>query len=134
MNNNVFGLNVNIWRSLIFGVIAGAIAITATLFLMAFLMTVRDFSVSSAALMSCIAVAIGSLCGGFSAAKRMGSKGMIVGTLTGCVIFILLLIASLIATHTGFTYFSLIKAVIVIISGALGGILGVNMTKKQKYV
>lgn len=134
LDNKTFSLNNDFWRAVLIGTGVGAVVTTLMLFLMAFVLTLRDFSLSSAAVFSCIALGIGGFVGGFAASKKLGSRGMVIGSVTGAALYVLILIASLIVSESGITAFSLIKAVIVIVSAALGGITGVNLEKKKKYV
>lgn len=134
MDDKTFLFGNDFWRALLFGAAIGAAGITLLLFGMAFVLTLRDFSLSSTAVFSCVALGLGSAIGGFAASKRLGSRGMLIGAVTGCVLFVLILLASLIVSAGGITVFSLIKAVVVTASAALGGIGGVNIQKQEKYI
>ena len=68
--------------------------------------------------------------GGYIAAKVSKEKGFIVGAVTGFIMFVSVLSAGLLNSDGVFSYMTLIKLLVFIISGALGGIKGVNKTEK----
>lgn len=72
----------------------------------------------------------GAMFGGFIAARITKSAGLLVGMLTGFVIFILITILGLIKNTDAVSIATLLRFIITIVTGAIGGILGVN--KKEK--
>ncbi len=83
--------------------------------------------------LSSVAAAVGAGIGGYFAARRNKSKGLICGALVAVIMF---LVFSVIGAVLGssITLMSLIRFVILLLSGVIGGILGVNKRDKRKIV
>lgn len=80
-----------------------------------------------------IAVAgLGTLAGGFIAAKLNRGAGLVVGLITGFSVFIILTAAGLIYNDSSLSLLSLIKFGATLLCGAAGGILGVRESTKIK--
>lgn len=75
---------------------------------------------------------LGALAGGFIAAKLNRGAGLIAGSITGFAIFIILTAASLVNSDTSLSFLSLIRFIVTLLGGALGGILGVKESTKIK--
>ncbi len=74
---------------------------------------------------------LGSYVGGFTAARINKSNGMIVAIVSSAIILIIMLIIGFSVYNTNITYMILLKALCLILFGAIGGIKGVN--KKEKF-
>lgn len=77
-----------------------------------------------------VVLAVGTFVGGFAAARITKSAGLIVGAITGLSVFMVVLISGLIRSGDEISALTLIKLGLELISGTLGGIIGVN--KKEK--
>ena len=73
---------------------------------------------------------LGVLFGGYIAARVNKSQGLILGLLNGAIIFIALLICGFCMNTDSITIITLIKAVVILLFSALGGIKGVNVKEK----
>ncbi len=73
--------------------------------------------------------ALGALGGGFVAAKLNHGAGLVVGAITGAVIFLLITIAGLSKGGESVTALTGIRAAAVILGGIAGGICGVKEKK-----
>ena len=121
------------YRPVLYGLICGVVATVFMLFILAFIMTLRDVPASLVAAFSSLAVGFGGLCAGFFAARKAGRKGLLFGTATGVFLYIIVLCSSLIANSGAFSVMSIIKLAITVLSASIGGILGVNVKKRRKY-
>lgn len=74
--------------------------------------------------------AVSCFVGGFISARIVKKSGLAVGAITGFILLFIQLITSLITGDLSPTMLILIKAASLILSGAIGGIFGVN--KKEK--
>ncbi len=74
--------------------------------------------------------AIGVLLGGYIAARINKSQGLYLGLLNGAVIFLALIISGLCVSNATLTVITLLKAFIILIFSAIGGIKGVNTKEK----
>ncbi|MGI6269439.1 MAG: TIGR04086 family membrane protein [Candidatus Howiella sp.] len=121
------------YRPVLYGLICGVIATVFMLFVLAFVMTLKDVPAAAVSAFSSLAVGFGGLCGGFFASRKAGRKGLFFGAATGIFLYIIVLCASLIVNSGAFSVMSIIKLAITVLSAAIGGILGVNMKKRRKY-
>ena len=71
------------------------------------------------------------LIGSFFTGKRIGNKGILIGILQGfSYMFILYLFSSILSNNFSLDISSIVMILISIICGAIGGILGVNLSSK----
>lgn len=75
-------------------------------------------------------LSMGAFVGGFIATKITKSAGLVIGLITGFVIFMLITIFGLIKSNDSITMLTLIKLVAALILGGLGGIAGLR--KKER--
>lgn len=121
-------------KPLISGLIIGLI-VTAMLFvLFALGMSFYILPTNSANLVASISLTVGSFCGGFFAAKKLGKNGLIIGALCGLVTFLLFTLIGIAAFGNAPGTSTLIRLLIFVTSGAIGGIIGVGNTDKRKIV
>ncbi len=112
--------------------------------LIAFLFTVVVFLVSAVLLsytslpeesipvISTAVKLIGALISGFIPAKKSGNRGILTGALSGLLyILIIFITASLTTPESVFNMKILTTALLCVLSGALGGIFGVNLRPNQ---
>jgi putative membrane protein (TIGR04086 family) len=76
--------------------------------------------------------ALSSFTGGMVSAKISRKRGLAFGALSGLLLFILFLISGLIATREAVSAASAARMFVMLISGALGGLLGVSKKSKRK--
>jgi putative membrane protein (TIGR04086 family) len=74
--------------------------------------------------------ALSALFGGFSASRRSGSKGWYFGGLTGILYAFIVLLTGFLALDASFGSHTAIVAAVAAGSGAAGGVVGVNFSKK----
>ncbi len=130
-NNNLKNNSIYI-KGILFGVIICMAVIILLLMLGAFVITQLGNVPTDAINIIVTAInGIGVFCGSFVALRIIKSKGLIFGTAVGLVLFILIFIAGLISSTETLSINTLIKLIVSVICGGIGGILGVN--KKAKY-
>lgn len=113
-------------RPLLVGTAVGVIACVAALMLCAAL--VRSVDVPRAAVMplAVAAGAVGAFAAGLTAALISRQRGLALGAVCGLLLFLLVLLAGF-ARYTGVSGgYALLKAAVLTVAGALGGVLGVN--------
>lgn len=79
--------------------------------------------------LSIAAQGLGSFAGALIGAKIMKHSGLIIGAVTGAVLFMIFTLAGMI-TGAAVSIISLIRLAVLIISGALGGVVGVNVHRE----
>lgn len=120
-------------KSVLIGTVAAVCITIFLLFTESLVITVCGIPLSFASAISSIALAIGTLCGGMISALKNGKNGMICGVITAVLLFIIITVVGLIVKNS-FSVISLIHLTVTVLSGCIGGILGVNKTEKRKII
>lgn len=75
---------------------------------------------------------IGACISGFVPAKRSGNRGIITGAVSGLLYILIIILTAALTTQEQFFGMSVLTtALLCVLSGALGGIFGVNLRPKQ---
>ena len=124
----------NFVKSIIIGSFLGIILCIALLFLSAFVLTkssnIPHLAVSPLVMMI---AGCGAFAGGYIGARILKQNGMLCGMVCGFVMFVILFIAGLVTVRESLSLTTLIRLLLMLLTGAVGGILGVNKRKKIKY-
>lgn len=123
-NIHSYNYHVNMLK----GIITSMILTLLLLFIFANLLTYTDMSESTIPPVIIIITAISILIGSSITTIKIKKNGILNGALLGIIYISIIYILSS-ATKTGFTFnfSSIIMIIISLISGAIGGIVGVNM-------
>ncbi len=107
---------------------------TALFFMMLFawLLTIKDFSQTTITVLSYVILCISTFSGSWIASRLAKSQGMKIGGIIGVIIFLLIFFAGIIVNGFTGNIVLLIKLIICVFSGMLGGIVGVNGADKRK--
>ena len=110
-----------------------AILITVVVFLVsAVLLSYTSLPEDSIPVISTTVKLIGALIAGFVPAKRSGTRGIITGAVSGFLYILIIFITALLTTQESvFGMDILTTALLCVLSGALGGIFGVNLRPKD---
>ena len=115
-----------------FAIAVGVAAIF--LFILSFIMQKVDIPLSATAY---LLTAVSGLCvfvGSFFSAKKFRNRGLFLGICTGLLFFTIMLLLSATTNPMGLGLQSLYKAVICLLGGATGGVLGVNFKEKALQI
>lgn len=100
-------------------------------FIGAFIFFIGDIDFDNAFMFSILAYVMSSFLCGYLTGRNLKEKGMLLGALSGFCFFIMCLIISVfMGPH--FDIDTLYKLIISLVSGAIGGICGVNKRNKKK--
>ena len=80
-----------------------------------------------------IIAGVGAFGGGYISAGIAKQNGMLCGIMCGFIMFIILFIAGLVAARTTLTMATVVRFILMLLAGAVGGIVGVNKRQKIKY-
>ncbi len=118
--------------SVVVGAIVGIVAVLLIIVLFSFII-VKSESVNYYLLMpfGIAAACIGAFSGGFVSARISGSAGMLIGAVSGAFMFILLLGAGAVLGELPEAV-SFLRLVLMVLSGAIGGVVGVNGKRKRR--
>ncbi len=120
-------------RAVIFGGLFGGIILILMLLLSAFIvLKMRTISQGIVFGASIISSCISSFFAGFISARILKERGMAVGALSSLLLFIIILITGTLFTADNVNLSTLMRLAAMILSGAFGGVLGVNKKKRRK--
>ncbi|MBQ1950124.1 MAG: TIGR04086 family membrane protein [Clostridia bacterium] len=126
-NQSLFSLWV---RPILLGVAVGVLCCTLLLLLMALVVQTVDVPRGAALPMAIAAAAVGAFAAGLTAALISRRRGLLLGAVSGLVLFLVVLLAGF-ARYTavdGGT--AIIKLLVLMAAGGLGGVLGVNRRRR----
>ncbi|HEX3017763.1 MAG TPA: TIGR04086 family membrane protein [Caproicibacter sp.] len=120
-------------RAIIIGAVAGA-ALCAVLLAISALAFVSSENIPQNFLPAfIIAVSvISALFAGFIAAKISKQRGLIYGSMAAMLLFILFLVSGLATSQSTVSSESFIRLLVMLLSGAIGGLIGVSRKSKRK--
>ena len=118
-----------ILRSAIYFLISTAISVVIFALILFFTESGSEYT----PIFGTVSVAIGILITSFITAKKLAKKGFMVGLVTAGVVFMLTTLISLIIDDGGFTLNTIFHLIIYLLSGLIGGILGVNKSSNNKF-
>lgn len=112
--------------------VAIGLAVSAALLLLfSFIMSKKDVPFMLLNPFSAGLLMVASMLSGYLAARKIRQKGMFIGSMCGIIIFLIVITASFMNSfNVGAA--ALIKLAISAVSGAIGGIMGVNAQLKRK--
>lgn len=120
-------------RSIVIGSVAGAVLCAALLgaFALAFVSAGHIPQSMISPMMLALSV-LSAFTAGFVTAKISRKRGLAYGALSGLLLFVLFLVSGLIASHEAISFAAGIRMIVMIISGAIGGLLAVSKKSKVK--
>ena len=124
------GLVWRFGRPVLWGVVTGGVVGALLLLVMALCMTTWDLPQATVTPMATAAVAIGAFASGLTAARLAQKQGLLLGALCGALLYALVWLTGLTRIGEMQAASVLIKWAILIASGAIGGIVGVNLRRK----
>lgn len=118
-------------RPVVYALLCGIMVFAGTLMLFALIMIMRDVPTMLLGPMSVAAIILGCISGGFVLGRFMRAGGLMHGLLMGGLMYALIFILSLsMGEPVGLA--ALFKCIIALLSGAIGGIMGVNMRQRRR--
>ncbi len=122
----------NLLKPLIVGLIVSVVFSLIFMLVFALAATSLDVNENTILIFSIISMSLGGFTGGLASAKILKQKGFLVGAINGVVFFFLITFISFAVSQAPVSAVSLIKLITFVLSSVLGGIIGVNTTKKRK--
>nr|WP_319488108.1 TIGR04086 family membrane protein [uncultured Caproiciproducens sp.] len=120
-------------RSIVIGSVAGAVLCATLLgaFALAFVSAGHIPQNLISPMMLALSV-LSAFTAGFATAKISRKRGLAYGALSGLLLFVLFLVSGLIASNEAISFTAGIRMIVMIISGAIGGLLAVSKKSKVK--
>ena len=122
-------MRVILLSSVLMLAVAGLLFVILTLLITKMGTLMRDVVPVITTVIGCAA----ALIGGLAASAGMGEKGLLTGALCGVIMVAIMMIPGGFNEETIFTLGSAGKMSAVILSGCIGGVLGVNRKKTVKF-
>lgn len=97
------------------------------------LMMILELDKINSPLLANISISIATLVSSYITSKKIGNKGYLTGLIVGGVTFLIITLISFIIDDGSITTNTLFHLIIIILSGMIGGVLGVNK-KQEKYI
>ncbi|MBQ3052419.1 MAG: TIGR04086 family membrane protein [Clostridia bacterium] len=97
------------------------------------LMMILELNKIYSPLLANISISIATLVSSYITSKKIGNKGYLTGLIVGGVTFLIITLISFIIDDGSITTNTLFHLIIIILSGMIGGVLGVNK-KQEKYI
>jgi putative membrane protein (TIGR04086 family) len=114
-----------------FGIIGGLIISILLLSLISFVFTVQNVPQSAVIPFACFTICVGAFMGGFFASHKYKNKGLVLGALTGLLFFLILYLVGVFMNQINSGTLAMLKLVLSVVSGSIGGIVGVNTLNKR---
>lgn len=118
-------------RPVIIGAVVGALCCTLLLAVMAAIVASQDIPKAAVTPMAVAAAAVGSLFGGFAAARIAKEKGLLIGGACGLLLFALVALTGLAFLKEIRGAYILVKLALMLVFSAFGGVVGVNLRKRK---
>ena len=125
--------NKNIFLTAFISAAIGIAALLILVTILALMMTWLELSVSSAPIISVVALIISSAICGIASVKIYKSKAVIVSALAGVFLFLIIAVISAAIVKIGFTSAFFIRIIIAVVSSVFGGLLAA-FRKTNKYI
>ncbi len=123
---------VEAMKAVLLGSVVGSVVCAVFLVLFAFLfVAVKSVPQSIVQIVAIICASLGAFVAGYISIRIYKSKGLIYGAASGLLLFIILTIIAFIVSRDKFTYITAIRLLVMLFSGALGGVLGVNQKRRK---
>lgn len=130
-SQNTTGSFTQQWlRPLLIGVAVGIVCCTLLLLVMAAVVNAVDVPRAATVPMAVTAAALGAFAAGLTAALIARRHGLIIGAVSGALLWLVILIAGFIQYAGVDGGYALLKAAVLIVMGGLGGVLGVNRRRR----
>lgn len=120
---------VHYFTGILIGVVITFLAIVLAALVLLLIKTGREYAPA----ISSVCIAVGGFFAAAYTAKKIGSRGYLIGLITGLIFFVLIAVITFIVNKNGFTIDTLFKLLIIMLSSFIGGIFGVGR-KAKKYI
>lgn len=115
---------------MLIGVAAGAVGCLVLLLVFAAILAAQDIPQAAVTPMAVAAAAIGAFVGGFVAARIAKTRGILFGALCGLILYLLVMASGFAVLRDIRGTYAVVKLALMVVSAAVGGILGVNFRRR----
>lgn len=120
-------------RAIVFGTLFGVVLCVLCLLIASFaFVKAKTLPLNLIQIFILIICAFGAFWGGYITVRISKIRGMFYGMLSGLLLFAIQFVAGMIVTHDAITFYTLVKLFLMLLLGAIGGIVGVNKKSRRK--
>ena len=121
-------------KTMIISAVIGLLVTAICIFLFAAVMYFAELDKIYSVILATVSVAFGCFAAAYDFSKRNKSKGFLSGAVTGFSVFIVVMLISFAVDKGAVGINTLFHFIIFLLSGIVGGIMGVNKAINQKYI
>jgi len=114
------------------GVLMSLIIMIVLLLVISIVYNSNDLNPQILYAVQCVIWGISSFFGGWTSSKGYGKKGMKNGFLIGCILFVGYTLIGCLIHGLNISGMTVVKGIVTILAGTLGGIVGINLSAKRK--
>lgn len=123
---------VSFFKPILFGSATGILVCLITLIVFSTIMHFRSIPLLAINPFAIAATVLGAFSGGFMTTRITKSNGLILGAVTGFLLFVIIVLIGLTVFKDKVSTLTLIKMAIMVLSGSIGGIAGVNTSSRRR--
>lgn len=120
--------------SAIFGVIIGFAILFLLTLLLSLIMSAAKISPDAAKVIAVVILGVSGLFSGFASAKKLKSRALVIGAVTGLLFYLTVAVISAAVTKSGFTSVFLLRVLICFAASEIGAVLSTVKRNKSKYI
>ena len=134
IRNNGLKNNSTYIKGVLFGIISASVTIIILLLMSAFALTqAGNIPAKQLNIIMLCTDGVGIFFGSYLSLRVIKAKGLMWGCINGLIIFFVIFIAGLMSSTDTIGINTLLKLIISVVCGGLGGIIGVNKRNKVKF-
>lgn len=119
-------------KAILFGTITGTFSSIFILVVLSFLFVKsQNIPIFVITPLTMFIIALGAFVSGYISARILRNNGLLYGIISGFIMFIIVFISGLMISGREISTLSLVKLTLMLLMGAIGGIIGVNKKVKR---
>lgn len=126
--------NKSFMLAVLFGIILGFLCLLLLTLIMAFFLSALKLSGNISGILAIVILSISAFICGFSAAKKLKSKVLIIGVVAGTLFYLTVAVVSAAVTKNGFTGVFILRLVISFLTAEIGAFLSTVKKSKSKFI
>lgn len=119
-------------KPMLFGVATAILICLITLIVFSAIMHFRSIPLILINPFAIAASVLGAFSGGFMTTRITKSNGLVLGAITGFLLFVIVVLLGLTLFKDNVGTLTLVKMAIMVLSGSIGGIAGVNVSSRRR--
>ena len=118
-------------KPILSGILCAFIVSVVLLLIFSVMMTAANLPGGAITPFACVSISVGAFFGGFLSARLCGSKGLLLGAVSGLLYILILYLLGAVMRQADLNAMLFLKIVLALVLGAVGGITGVNLKHRK---